>query len=141
MTVSQSLQLAPFNAYYKLSEPAELFNNQSRVNSYTGERTQQAASGVTPTDQSAVQYQPDGSTGHFSEYAVEYEPGNEGFIKWQADGKPAWMVNSSQLQPDPVSGISRRPVPEEPLYIIMVSSFNLVYCFRLDATFGRFRVR
>lgn len=120
MTVSQSLQLAPFNAYYKLSQPAELYSNRSWINSYTGERTQQAASGITPTDQTALQYLRNGSSGGFSEYGVEYEPGNDGFIKWSADGQPAWVVNSTQLQPDPLSGIARRPVPEEPLYIIMV---------------------
>ena len=119
MTVSQSAQLAPFNAYYKLLAPPQLFTDQTIMNTYTGEVTQQAASAVTPTDQQAVQDLADGSTGVFSEYGIEYLPGDDGYIEWINNGNPTWRLGPDTLAADPVSKIARRPVTSEPMYIIM----------------------
>ncbi|PWN50732.1 beta-glucan synthesis-associated [Violaceomyces palustris] len=122
MTVSQSCQMAPFNAFYNLSNstgPAyELYGLNSELNIYTGEVTQQALSVVTEASQGAMQRGGDAS---FAEYGYEYEPGDDGYIEWVSDGKPAWKLLPSALDPDPVTQISRRPFPSEPMYII----FNL----------------
>lgn len=96
----------------------ELLHRHTIVNMYTGEITQQSVSGVTPTQQDAVQYLADGSPGHFSHYAVEYQPGHSGYVQWWSSGKPAWRLTSRQLAPDPKAKISARPVPPEPMYII-----------------------
>ncbi|KDN44552.1 glycoside hydrolase family 16 protein [Tilletiaria anomala UBC 951] len=124
MKVSQSAQFAPFNAYYKLVAEPDLIGLGTVMNTYTGEVTQQAVSAVTPTDQHATQYAVDPLTGRmtngtFSEYAVEYEPGDDGYIWWEASGKPAWKLGPESLAADPLSKISRRPIPSEPLYLIM----------------------
>lgn len=66
MTVSQSAQFAPFNAYYRPMAPPTLINDTTIVNSYTGEVTQQSLSGITDTDQSTMQVVEDGSLGGFS---------------------------------------------------------------------------
>lgn len=98
--------------------PPTLFDERAIVNSYTGEYTQQSFSGVTPTNQAGVQYLANDSAGIFTEYAVEYEPGHNGYIHWEASGKPAWRLTAEQLAADPVAGIAARPVTPEPLYIL-----------------------
>lgn len=121
MQVSQSGQWAPFNQYYAVtntSGPAYEFFQGGSYNVYTGELTQQSTSGVTPTPQNAVEY---GGNSSFAEFGLEYEPGNDGYIEWVSGGAPSWRVNSAAMDPDPVSEISRRPFPMEPMYIL----FNL----------------
>lgn len=120
--VSQSAQWAPFNNAYKSSNstgPAyELFQTSSKFNTYTGEITQQSASVVTDADQEAVQV---GGSDTFNTYGFEYQPGDKGSVEWISAGQPAWKLNTAFTDPDPISQISRRPFPEEPMYVI----FNL----------------
>lgn len=121
MTVSQSCQWAPFNQYYKVTNttgPAYEFYQGGEFNVYTGELTQQSTSGVTNTPQGAVEK---GGDGTFAEYGFEYQAGEGGHIMWVAGGKPSWQLFAPSMEPDPVSQISTRPMPAEPLYII----FNL----------------
>ncbi|KIS68483.1 uncharacterized protein UMAG_03569 [Mycosarcoma maydis] len=122
MTVSQSMQTAPFNMYYNITNttgPAyEFFQPDSHLNLYTGQNDQQALSGITVASQLAVQRGGDGS---YATYGFEYEPGPQGYIDWVSNGQRAWKVHSAALAADPVSQISDRPIPEEPMYII----FNL----------------
>lgn len=98
--------------------PPTRFNSHTEVNSYTGELTQQSLSGVTPIDQRGMQILPNGSLGIFSQYAVEYQPGLDGYVQWEASGTPAWRLTSAQLAADPVAKISARPVAPEPMYIL-----------------------
>uniref|UniRef100_V5EGG6 Glycoside hydrolase n=1 Tax=Kalmanozyma brasiliensis (strain GHG001) TaxID=1365824 RepID=V5EGG6_KALBG len=122
LTVSQSMQTAPFNMYYNITNttgPAyEFFQDESHLNMYNGQNDQQALSGITVASQTAVQRGGDGS---FATYGFEYEPGPQGYIDWISDDKRAWKVYGAALAADPVSQISDRPIPEEPMYII----FNL----------------
>lgn len=122
LTVSQSMQTAPFNMYYNLTNttgPAyEFFQPESHLNLYNGQNDQQALSGITPASQLAVQHGGDGS---FATYGFDYVPGSQGYIDWVSNGQRAWKVNAAALEADPVSQISDRPIPEEPMYII----FNL----------------
>lgn len=122
MTVSQSMQTAPFNMYYNLtnsSGPAyDFYQAQSHLNIYNGQNDQQALSGISVASQVAVQHGGDNS---FTTYGFDWTPGMSGSIEWVSDGKPAWKVHAAALEGDPVSQISNRPIPEEPMYII----FNL----------------
>ncbi|SNX86107.1 related to KRE6 - beta-1,6-glucan synthetase [Melanopsichium pennsylvanicum] len=122
LTVSQSMQTAPFNMYYNLTNttgPAyDFFQSESHLNSYNGQNDQQALSGVSLASQTAVQR---GGDGTYATYGFEYEPGLQGYIDWVSNGARAWRVNAAALEADPVSEISDRPIPEEPMYII----FNL----------------
>ncbi|KAE8271373.1 hypothetical protein A4X09_0g983 [Tilletia walkeri] len=134
MGVSQSVQMAPFNDLYQVSNstgPAfTVFNNQSSPNGYNGEVTQQSISYVTPTIQGAVQHPgpnaatraPDGAIQARPGYAVygyELEPGPNGHLQWVAAGSPSWRMNAAAFDPDPISGIGRRVFSEEPMSIIM----------------------
>jgi beta-glucanase (GH16 family) len=121
LSVSQSAQFAPYNQYYIPSNttgPAyTLYQSTTEHNGYTGEVTQQSASAVTAASQTAVQY--DGEPGTYATYGFEYSPGSDGYVEWVSNGRPAWRLNKAFLDPDPVSGISSRVIPQEPMYIIM----------------------
>lgn len=121
LTVSQSMQTAPFNMYYNLTNTTaayEFFQPESHLNLYNGQNDQQALSGIALASQLAVQRGGDGS---YATYGFEYEPGPQGYIDWVSNGMRSWKVNAAALAADPVSQISDRPIPEEPMYII----FNL----------------
>ncbi|CAD6895968.1 unnamed protein product [Tilletia controversa] len=134
MGVSQSVQMAPFNNLYQVSNstgPAfTIFNSQSHPNGYNGEVTQQSISYVTPTLQGAVEHPaanaatraPDGAIQARTGYAVygyEVEPGPNGHLQWVAAGSPSWRLNAAAFDPDPVSAIGRRVFSEEPMSIVM----------------------
>lgn len=93
--VSQSGQFAPFNPYYLFDNEtnAILYDKSiSALNSYSGGQMQQSTSVLSTTNQKCYQYTgTDNSPGCFSVYAIEYLPGNDGYIQWHNDGKPAWM--------------------------------------------------
>ncbi|KAM5537994.1 hypothetical protein V8D89_008470 [Ganoderma adspersum] len=115
--VSQSGQWAPFNwkynptgGLYDIADPTI-----SKNNSFMGGIYQQASSVVTATDQTAYEF--DGA--QYSIYAFQYKPGfGDAYITWVADGKVSWSIQQSVMGPDSVVGISDRPVPQEPMYLI-----------------------
>ncbi|TFY75995.1 hypothetical protein EWM64_g8017 [Hericium alpestre] len=118
--VSQSAQWAPFNAQYiwQNTSSNELIANPqiSTLNTYMGSSTQQATSVVTQTDQNCYE----GNGGCFSVYGFEYKPGfDTGYIQWISSGTPSWTINAAGMAADPETQISARPVPQEPLYILM----------------------
>jgi len=119
-TVSQSGQWAPFNDQYQWFNTS---NNLiipdvsvSTLNTYMGGAFQQATSVVSLTDQNCYQL----DTGCFSTYGFEYRPGyDEGYITWINNGKIAWTLNGAGMAADSRVEISARPVPLEPMYILM----------------------
>ncbi|KIK46662.1 glycoside hydrolase family 16 protein [Suillus luteus UH-Slu-Lm8-n1] len=118
--VSQSAQWGPFNAGYiwKNTSDNEIIPNPSVtvLNSYIGGVEQQATSGVTTTNQGCYE----GETGCFAVYGFEYVPGfDNAYITWIANNEVAWTLNVAGMGPDPTVGISARPIPQEPMYIIM----------------------
>ncbi|KAH7925021.1 glycoside hydrolase family 16 protein [Leucogyrophana mollusca] len=123
--VSQSAQWAPFNAAYqwlnttdnmKIYDPAT-----TELNSYHGGAYQQTTSGLSVTDQSC--YQLDQAC--YSVYGFQYVPGfDDAYITWITAGKPVFTVFSAGMGPDPLTEISGRPVPEEPMYIIANLGFS-----------------
>ncbi|CAO1624950.1 unnamed protein product [Sympodiomycopsis kandeliae] len=120
--VSQSSQFAPFNAHYQLlngtraNPTMEWYAETSELNSYQGNVLQQSASGVTETPQRAYQL----SGGEFAAYGFEYRPGyKDSYITWVSGDERAWKLSEGALGADPRVNISARPVPQEPMYIIL----------------------
>ncbi|EPQ59119.1 glycoside hydrolase family 16 protein [Gloeophyllum trabeum ATCC 11539] len=118
--VSQSAQWAPFNAGYIWANTSEneviVDPSISQQNSFIGSATQQATSVVTATNQVCYEYE----QGCYSIYGFEYKPGfDDAYITWISDNKISWTLNVAGLGPDAATEISARPVPQEPMYIIM----------------------
>ncbi|KAL5534071.1 hypothetical protein ACEPAG_532 [Sanghuangporus baumii] len=118
--VSQSGQWAPFNAQY------EWFNTSdnliitdpevTQLNTYIGGVYQQATSSVSSTNQDCYEL----SGGCYSVYGFEYKPGfDDAYIGWINDDKLAWRLNSPGMAADTRVEISARPVPQEPMYILL----------------------
>ncbi|KAI0744939.1 glycoside hydrolase family 16 protein [Earliella scabrosa] len=118
--VSQSGQWAPFNYQYNWNNNSETMMIQdsslSGLNIYQGGAYQQATSVVTATKQTAYEL----NGGEFSTYGFQYKPGfGDAYLAWITDGKLAWTMTQAGVGPDPISNISARPVPQEPMYLIM----------------------
>ncbi|KAF8843079.1 glycoside hydrolase family 16 protein [Paxillus ammoniavirescens] len=121
--VSQSAQWAPFNAGYiwQNTSANEVIPNPSisAQNTYIGGVLQQATSVVTETDQNCYE----GEAGCFSIYGFEY-------VTWVSNNEVAWTLNVAGLGADSAAQISARPIPQEPMYIIvnlgMSTNFGVV---------------
>lgn len=122
--VSQSLQTAPFDDYYQ-------FNNASRYvtqydtstvhwNTYLGGVYQQAVSSLANVPSTSYTMV---SPGTFNTYGFEmYANPNDrdnGYVTWVANGQPSWTMKAGATGANPRVEISARPVPEEPMTIIM----------------------
>jgi beta-glucanase (GH16 family) len=119
--VSQSAQWGPFNAEYVWSNTSAnlIIPNAtiSTLNTYTGGAYQQATSVVTMTDQNCYQV---GGTGCFSIYGFEYRPGfDNAYISWISNDQLAWTLMAAGMGADTLVEISARPIPQEPMYLIM----------------------
>lgn len=118
--VSQSAQWAPFNHAYVWDNSTQNMiiadPTITRQNNFVGSATQQATSVTTDTDQNCYEF----SGGCYSVYGFEYKPGfDEGYITWVSNGKLSWTLRGAGLGPDPLVQIGSRPVPQEPMYLIM----------------------
>ncbi|KAF5368856.1 hypothetical protein D9758_002859 [Tetrapyrgos nigripes] len=116
--VSQSAQWGPFNAYYEWFNTSDSFviydETVTELNSYTGGVFQQATSGISKTGMLSVRW------GCFSTYGFEYKPGyNDAFISWINDDTLAWTIKASGMAADDRVEISARPIPQEPMYMII----------------------
>ncbi|KAK0536153.1 hypothetical protein OC835_002115 [Tilletia horrida] len=119
---SMSLQTAPFNSGYNLTEPGHttVYDSENSMNSYTGAAYQQAVSAMIKTPQDAYQL----TDARFATYGVEWVPHYrqaEPYITWLTEGQPSWRMEAAAIGPDPDTEIGQRLVPPEPMYII----FNL----------------
>ncbi|KAI0737555.1 glycoside hydrolase family 16 protein [Daedaleopsis nitida] len=118
--VSQSGQWAPFNYQYNWNNNSDNMiipdATISTLNTYKGGVYQQATSVVSATNQEAYEL-----TGfQYATYGFQYKPGfGDAYISWINDGKIAWTLNQPGMGPDSISEVSDRPVPQEPLYLIM----------------------
>ncbi|KAF8603602.1 beta-glucan synthesis-associated [Ceratobasidium sp. AG-I] len=116
--VSQSGQWAPYNYAYEwfnTTDNMKILGEKTIFNTYVGGVYQQATSGLSVTNQDC--YTQGG--GCFSIYGFEYKPGNDGYITWVSDGTPSWSVRGAGMAADPRVEIGPRPIPQEPLYLIM----------------------
>jgi len=119
--VSQSAQWAPFNDAYVWFNTSDTFSiadpSISVLNTYIGGSTQQATSVVTNTNQACYEL----SAGAcYSVYGFQYKPGfDNAYITWMSDSKAAWTINAGGLAADPVTQIAARPIPQEPMYLLV----------------------
>ncbi|KAH9950443.1 beta-glucan synthesis-associated [Amylocystis lapponica] len=110
----------PFNAAYTWINTSSTYSIKNTtgtfLNTYKGGVYQQAASGVTVNDQTA--YQLSGMT--YATYGIQYVPGfDDAYISWIAGGELAWTLDVASMAADTVVEISARPIPQEPMYLIM----------------------
>jgi beta-glucanase (GH16 family) len=117
--VSMSGQWAPFNPGYRWLNSSEYFTlyNKSAgwINTYQGGTLQQSTSVLMKTNQDCYEM----NTGCMSIYGFEYEPTSKGYISWVNDGQKAFTVRGGAMGPNARANVSERPVPEEPMYIVM----------------------
>lgn len=120
--VSQSGQWAPFNAGYEWFNTTQNLiipdTTVTQLNTYTGGVFQQAISAVSIDNNNCYEL----DTGCYAVYGFEYKPGLEadnGYITWINDNKTAWTMNAAGTAADPRVNIGPRPVPQEPMYMIL----------------------
>ncbi|KAG6828111.1 hypothetical protein H0H92_009161 [Tricholoma furcatifolium] len=124
--VSQSCQWAPFNENYvwqNTSANLIIYNETATaMNSYIGGATQMTTSALTWTNPET--YELDGQG--YSIYGFEYVPGkfpfagfDTGYITWIANNQAVWTLRAPGMGADSVVEVSARPVPQEPMYIIV----------------------
>ncbi|KAG8727867.1 hypothetical protein FRC11_012281, partial [Ceratobasidium sp. 423] len=116
--VSQSGQWAPFNAAFRWDNETGLViydHEKSHLNTFIGNERQQTTSVLTNTNQQCYI----GTGGCFQTYGVEYKTGEDGYIQWVTDDSPVFMVKAAGLGPDPLMQIGPRPIPVEPMYILL----------------------
>ncbi|KAJ6459006.1 beta-glucan synthesis-associated [Mycena sanguinolenta] len=129
--VSQSAQWAPFNAAYVWdNSSANLVITDptvSQLNSYAGGVYQQATSVVSNTNQTCYQLIEE----CYSVQGFEYVPGyDNAYITWITNNAVTWTLNAAGMGADSQTGISARPISQEPMYILanlgMSTAFGLV---------------
>ncbi|GLB35997.1 putative glycoside hydrolase family 16 protein [Lyophyllum shimeji] len=118
--VSQSAQWAPFNHEYLWKNTSETTivadPTITKINPYLGGAFQQATSAVSETNQDCYEF----LLGCFSVYGFEYKPGfDDAYISWVSDGRLAWTLRQEAMVADETVEISARPIPQEPMYIIV----------------------
>ncbi|KAG5642223.1 hypothetical protein DXG03_003392 [Asterophora parasitica] len=110
----------PFNANYEwLNTTQNLIipnATTTEYNLYIGGVFQMTTSALTNTNPTAYEL----NGGGFSTYGFEYLPGfDTGYITWITDNKIAWTLRAPGLAGDDTVKVSARPVPQEPMYIII----------------------
>ncbi|KAG6837721.1 hypothetical protein H0H93_003523 [Arthromyces matolae] len=121
--VSQSSQWAPFNANYiwkNTSANLEIYNDTgTQFNAYIGGATQMTTSALSLTNPNSYQLNGQG----FSVFGFEYKPGMirnfSKYITWVANNATAWTFRAPGMVADDTVQVSARPVPQEPMYIIV----------------------
>ncbi|KAI0270556.1 glycoside hydrolase family 16 protein [Gloeopeniophorella convolvens] len=132
--VSQSLQLAPFNAEYAWQNTSSnLYIGDPTVtslNAYVGGAFQQTASGLSFTNSNCYELE----AGCFSTYGYEYSPGYAGYIKWIVNDTVSWGVQGAGFGSDGATEIGARPIPTEPMYIIANLGMSPNFAHGVDFT-------
>ncbi|KAL0959642.1 hypothetical protein HGRIS_011344 [Hohenbuehelia grisea] len=118
--VSQSAQWAPYNAgyaWFNTSENMVIANPyKTRRNPYVGGVLQQVTSAITGTDQECYMRK----AGCYEVFGFEYKPGfDDAYITWIANNAISWTLHAAGMASDPLVEISARPVPQEPMYIVI----------------------
>jgi beta-glucan synthesis-associated protein KRE6 len=113
--VSQSAQIAPYDARYVVNEDGITLHDEpiSERNSYQGGPYQQAISTITdvPTDI----YEGEKYTTFGYELWSNPNKREEGHITWFSDGKPAWTMRPEAIGPNNITRVGQRIISEEPM--------------------------
>jgi len=142
-TGSQSIQIAPFDAYYnwdnRSSAGMELYNSSiTLLNSWKGAPTQEAASAVTRFEDC---YEGE----RYESFGYEYTSGGsaDSQITWSVGDIPTWTLKAGAFPPQDDVQIGQRLISEEPMYIILnlaiSASFQSLQFDRLTFP-GTFRI-
>ncbi|KAH8107387.1 glycoside hydrolase family 16 protein [Phellopilus nigrolimitatus] len=119
--VSQSFQIAPFNANVKFNNatPATTLYDDTvtHFNPFTGTALQQAVSAVSLVDNS--KYNGSGYATYGFEYWSDMANRDDGYVTWYSQGQTSWKITSASIGPDSTSEVSQRLIAEEPMYIVM----------------------
>ncbi|KAE8144430.1 beta-glucan synthesis-associated protein-domain-containing protein [Aspergillus avenaceus] len=120
-SVSQSLQMAPFDVWYMPDyEYTAVYDPKiTEVNAYRGGPYQQAMSGLTNLNNDWY----NGSG--YQVYAFEYTPGATGNVTWFVGQDKTWTLDGRAIGPN--GNIGQRMIPMEPLSIIM--NLGMAYSF------------
>ncbi|KAH8918053.1 glycoside hydrolase family 16 protein [Atractiella rhizophila] len=132
-SVSQSIQVAPFDAAYEFrndSTAATIYNPETSVfNSFKGSVYQESVSVISSTDTQAY------NGNSYKTYGFDYKPGKDGWITWYYDGQPTWTMQAAAIGPNTLTEISQRLVSEEPMSIVLNFAFSTK--FQGDPSYGK----
>ncbi|KAJ4356096.1 beta-glucan synthesis-associated protein [Didymosphaeria variabile] len=111
-SVSQSLQIAPFDIWYQPDyDFVEVYDQRvTEMNAYKGGPFQEAFSGLSNLNNDWY----DGKA--YQKYAFEYTTGDDGFITWYVGDSPTWSLYANSIGPN--GNIGARKIPEEPMSVI-----------------------
>lgn len=113
--VSQSFQVAPFDAQYLFNEAGIDISNTSisKMNTYKGGAYQQAVSILTDIPDTSY-----GGTGWitlgFELWGNSKDRANS-YITWHVNGVPAWTAHPASVGANPTTEIGARLISEEPM--------------------------
>ncbi|KAL4876052.1 beta-1,6 glucan synthetase [Aspergillus karnatakaensis] len=112
-SVSQSLQMAPFDIWYMPDYDYTAVYNQdvTQINNYRGGPYQQAMSGLTNLNNKWYNGR------EYQSYAFEYTPGAAGNITWFVGSDKTWTLDGRSIGPN--GNVGQRVIPLEPLAIVM----------------------
>ena len=127
--VSQSFQIAPYDDFYQFNNASTgsiIYDAESTVyNGYKGGWYQQAVSALTLMPNRIYYDQANvagGRSGEFATFSFEYqaypEARERGYIHWIVDDKPAWTMLADAIGPNAATGVGRRIITEEPMYLV-----------------------
>ncbi|KAG6897558.1 hypothetical protein C0992_000341 [Termitomyces sp. T32_za158] len=116
--VSQSFQCAPYNYQYQFnnaSPATTIFNSDiTKFNTYKGGVFQQAVSAVSYVD--SANYNDAGYAAYGYEWFFDKNKRQNGYITWYSGGVETWTITADTIGADPISQVSNRLIPEEPMY-------------------------
>ncbi|KAF7179824.1 hypothetical protein CNMCM7691_008875 [Aspergillus felis] len=120
-SVSQSLQMAPFDTWYMPDyEFTAVYDRHiTQINSYRGGPYQQAMSGLTNLNNKWY------NGNEYQVYAFEYTPGAEGEITWFVGAHKTWTLDARAIGPN--GNIGQRMIPLEPMAVVM--NLGMAYNF------------
>lgn len=130
--VTQSLQVAPFDVFYRPNNAFMAIPNYetTQMNTYCGGPFQQAVSGTSMLNNAWY----DGLA--YQKYAYEYEPGtSEGKIAWFVGNDPTFIMDGKAIGPN--GNVGPRQVPEEPMSMILNLGYSASWT-QIDAPLLRF---
>ncbi|KAL2872692.1 SKN1/KRE6 family beta-glucan synthesis-associated protein [Aspergillus lucknowensis] len=112
-SVSQSLQMAPFDIWYMPDyDFAAVYDEKiTQINTYRGGPYQQAMSGVTNLNNDWYNGK------EYQTYAFEYKPGADGNVTWFVGHEQTWTLDGRAIGPN--GNVGQRVIPLEPLAIVM----------------------
>ncbi|KAL4918181.1 beta-glucan synthesis-associated protein-domain-containing protein [Aspergillus aurantiobrunneus] len=120
-SVSQSLQMAPFDIWYMpdYDYAAVYHQDVTEINTYRGGPYQQAMSGMTNLNNKWYNGK------EYQLYAFEYTPGATGNVTWFVGQDKTWTLDGRSIGPN--GNVGQRMIPLEPLAIVM--NLGMAYSF------------